>query len=50
MLSMFGELVEFLRERRKYWMLPAFLLLILFGGLFVLTQGSVIAPLIYTLF
>lgn len=45
-----GEFWAFLRERKKYWLLPVLLLLALFGGLIVLTQGSAVAPFIYTVF
>ena len=44
------ELWAFLRERKKMWLLPIILVLGLFGGLIVLTQGSAVAPFIYTLF
>ena len=44
------ELWAFMRERKKFWLLPIVLVLVLFGGLIVLTQGSAIAPFIYTLF
>ena len=44
------EFWEFLKERRKYWLIPIIIVLVLFGGLIVLTQGSAIAPFIYTLF
>jgi hypothetical protein len=44
------ELWAFMRERRKFWLLPIVVVLLLFGGLIVLTQGSVVAPFIYTLF
>jgi hypothetical protein len=40
----------FLKERKKYWLLPATLILLLFGALIVLTSGSAIAPFIYTIF
>ena len=39
-----------MRERKKFWPLPIILVLLLFGGLLVLTQGSAVAPFIYTLF
>jgi hypothetical protein len=42
--------VEFLKERRKYWLIPIIIVLVLFGGLIVLSQGSAIAPFIYTMF
>ena len=44
------DLWGFLKERKKYWLLPIILTLILFGGLIVLTSGSAVAPFIYTLF
>jgi hypothetical protein len=44
------ELWAFMRERKKFWLLPIVLVLVLFGGLLVLTQGSAVAPFIYTLF
>ncbi len=44
------ELWGFMRERKKFWLLPIILTLMLFGGLIVLTQGSAVAPFIYTLF
>jgi len=48
--SFLREFWQFLRVRKKYWMLPILILLAMFGGLLVLTQGSAIAPFIYTLF
>ena len=44
------DLWGFLKNRKKFWLLPLLLLFLLFGGLFVLSQGSVVAPFIYTLF
>ena len=44
------ELWAFMRERKKFWLLPIVVVLLLFGGLIVLTQGSAVAPFIYTLF
>ena len=44
------ELWAFMRERKKFWLLPILTVLLLFGGLIVLTQGSAVAPFIYTLF
>lgn len=49
-MSFIAELWEFLRERKKFWLLPIVVLMLLFGGLIVLTQGSAVAPFIYTLF
>jgi len=45
-----GELLAFMKERKKFWLLPIVVVLLLFGSLLVLTQGSVVAPFIYTLF
>jgi len=44
------ELWAFMKERKKFWLLPIVVVLLLFGGLIVLTQGSAVAPFIYTLF
>lgn len=44
------ELWEFLRERKKFWLLPILFMMVLLGGLVVLTQGSALAPFIYTVF
>jgi hypothetical protein len=44
------EFFEFLKIRKKYWLLPILLVLVLFGGLIILTQGSAVAPFIYTIF
>ena len=49
-MGFIGELWRFLRARRKYWLLPTLLVLVLLGGLIVLAQGSAVAPFIYTLF
>jgi len=50
MISFVSELWAFMRIRKKYWLLPILLVMALFGALIVLTQGSAIAPFIYTLF
>ena len=44
------ELWMFMRERKKFWLLPIVLMLVLVGGLVVFTQGTAVAPFIYTLF
>jgi hypothetical protein len=49
-MSFLNEFWEFLCERKKFWLLPIVLVLLLMGGLIVLTQGSAVAPFIYTLF
>lgn len=50
MLSLIKELWLFMRVRKKFWLLPIVTMMVLFGGLIVLTKGSAIAPFIYTLF
>ena len=49
-MSFLKEFWDFLKERKKYWLIPIFLVLALFGGLIILSQGSAIAPFIYTIF
>lgn len=49
-MGIIGEFLRFLAARRKVWLWPLFLALILIGGLVVATQGSAIAPFIYTVF
>jgi len=44
------ELFQFLKVRKKFWLLPIIIVLLIFGGLIVLAQGSAVAPFIYTLF
>ena len=44
------EFWEFLKVRKKYWLLPIIMVLVLFGGLIILSQGSVVAPFIYAIF
>ena len=45
-----NDLWQFMRVRKKYWLLPIVVMMALFGGLIVLTQGSAVAPFIYTVF
>jgi hypothetical protein len=44
------ELWMFLKVRKKFWLLPIFVMMAVFGGLVVLSQGSAVAPFIYTIF
>tara|TARA_B100000927_G_scaffold216077_1_gene176334 strand:+ start:291 stop:440 length:150 start_codon:yes stop_codon:yes gene_type:complete len=44
------EFVNFLAVRKKYWLLPIIIVILLFGGLIILSQGSAVAPFIYTIF
>ena len=50
MIDFFKEFWDFLKVRKKYWLLPIFIVLALFGSLIVLSQGTVVAPFIYTIF
>lgn len=49
-MSFLLEFWDFVRTRKKFWLLPIILVTVVFGGLVVLTQGSAVAPFIYTLF
>jgi len=49
-MSFLKEFLEFLSVRKKYWLLPIIIVLAIFGGLIVLSQGSAVAPFIYTIF
>jgi hypothetical protein len=48
--GLMGELWAFMRERKKLWLLPILVVLVIVGGLLVLAQGSALAPFIYTIF
>ena len=50
MFDLLKDLWGFMKERKKFWLLPIILMLVVLGGLLVLAQGSAIAPFIYTLF
>ena len=50
MISFLREFWVFMRVRKKFWLLPAFFVVVAFGGLLVLAQGSAVAPFIYTIF
>ena len=50
MIDFLKEFWEFLKERKKFWLLPIIIVLGIFGILIVLTQGTAIAPFIYTIF
>ena len=49
-MSFLKEFVKFLVERKKFWLLPILIFLLIFGALFVVTQGTAVAPFIYTIF
>lgn len=50
MISFLSELWTFMKVRKKFWLFPIVIVMVLFGGLVVLTQGSAVAPFIYALF
>ena len=49
-MNFLKEFWEFLKVRKKYWLLPIIIILALFGGSIILSQGSAVAPFIYTIF
>ena len=49
-VSLLGELWAFLRVRKKWWLAPIFIVLVLFGALIIFAQSSALAPFIYTIF
>ena len=49
-MNFIKEFLEFLKVRKKYWLLPIIIVLVIFGGLIILSQGSAVAPFIYTIF
>jgi hypothetical protein len=49
-MSFLTEFVRFVIARKRFWLVPVFLVTILIGGLLVFSKGSIIAPLIYTIF
>ncbi len=50
MFSLLKELWIFMAARKKFWLLPVIMVLLTLGGMLILTQGSAIAPFIYTIF
>lgn len=49
-MSLFVQLLRYMRARRKYWLIPIFMVMLLLGALLVLAKGTVVAPFIYTIF
>lgn len=49
-MDFLSEFWRFVRVRKKYWLVPMLLMMVVFGGLVVLAKGSAVAPFIYTLF
>ena len=50
MIELYKELIEFFKEREKWWLIPIVLFLLLFGSIIVVSQGSSVAPFIYAIF
>ena len=50
MMSFLVELWTFMKVRKKFWLIPVMFMMVIFGGLLVLSQGSAVAPFIYTIF
>ncbi len=50
MLELLKDLWQFMRERKKFWLAPIIVVMVLLGGLIIVAQGSAVAPFIYTLF
>ena len=50
MLELLSDLWQFMRVRKKFWLAPIIIVMVLLGGLLILAQGSAVAPFIYTLF
>ncbi len=50
MLSFLKEFLRFMRARRNYWLIPGLIMLLVFGGLVMIVQGSAIAPFLYAIF
>lgn len=50
MIELFKDLWDFMRQRKKYWLAPVIVIMLLLGAFLVLAQGSAVAPFIYTLF
>ncbi len=49
-MSFLAELFAFMRERKKFWLVPVVIMMVIFSGLVLMTKGSVVAPFIYTIF
>ena len=49
-MDFLSEFWRFMRARRKFWLMPIMVMMVIFGGLIVLTKGSAVAPFIYTIF
>jgi Family of unknown function (DUF5989) len=50
MLALTRELLAYMSARKKWWLLPILLVVLIFGGLLILAQGTAVAPFIYTIF
>jgi len=50
MLDFLGDLWQYMRQRKKFWLAPIIAVMLILGGLIIVAQGSAVAPFIYTLF
>ena len=50
MMAIVAEFFAYMRARKKWWLLPIVLIVLVFGGLMIIAQGSAVAPFIYTVF
>tara|TARA_B100001250_G_C19746098_1_gene765390 strand:- start:506 stop:667 length:162 start_codon:yes stop_codon:yes gene_type:complete len=50
LIDLFKDIWDFLRVRKKYWLAPLIITIVFMGALIIFTQGSVVAPFIYTIF
>jgi len=49
-MNLLKEFLDFLSARKKYWLLPIIIVILLFGGLIILSKGTAVAPFVYTIF
>ena len=50
MIDFLGDLWQYMRQRKKFWLAPIIVVMLVLGGLIIVAQGSAVAPFIYTLF
>ena len=50
MFDLLKDILDFMKERKKFWLTPIIIIMLLLGGLIIMTQGTAVAPFIYTLF
>ncbi|MDB2354628.1 DUF5989 family protein [Candidatus Pelagibacter bacterium] len=49
-MNLFLSFIKFLSKRKKYWLIPIFIIMFVFGSFIILSQGSILAPFIYSIF